>query len=193
MLYKYKQLLESFSNSQDLKYIYHYIWKEDHIKNIIKTKKLISINKLGNDHEGTAKYKNRDGTTHPPEYYYELSYNKLYKDLIGKPYTTHGLYFTTTDFFGFESKIVGRVKVPIETIFKNGPVTFSHGRQFGSKISLVKTKEEIQKEHNKYPTDSKSLKTLYRDKNKVYLFENLPQIVIWADTIPITKDMIEIR
>ena len=117
MLYKYKQLLESFSNSKDLKYIYHYIWKEDHIKNIIKSKKLISINKLGNDHEGTAKYKNRDGTTHPPEYYYELSYNKLYKDLIGKPYTTHGLYFTTTDFFGFESKIVGRVKVPIETIF----------------------------------------------------------------------------
>lgn len=98
-----------------------------------------------------------------------------------------------TDFFGFNSKIVGRVKVPIESIFKYGPVTFSHGRQFGSKISLVKSKEEIIKESNKYPTNPNSIKTLYRDKNKVYLFENLPQIVIWTDTIPITKDMIEIR
>lgn len=95
MLYKYKQLLEQINNLNQ-KYIYHYIWEEEHIKNILKSKKLISINKLGNDHEGTIKYKDRDGKSLSPDEYFELVYNKLYKDILKKPYTTYGLYFTPT-------------------------------------------------------------------------------------------------
>lgn len=175
------------------KYVYHYIWDKSNIKKILQSKKLISVNKLEKSNKELDKYENRDGKKISANEYFKLVYNKLYKNILKKPYTTYGIYFTTVDLFGFDNKIVGRIKIPIKQILNYGDVTFSHGRQFNSKIMQIKNEEELQKESNKYPIDSKLIKTLYQDKNKVYLFENLPQVVVWVDYIPITKDMIELN
>ena len=192
MLYKYKQLLEQFS--EDPTFIYHYFTEKNTIKSILNSGGLKSISSLmlGTGNPEYEKYRNRDNTKSTPEEYFEKMYNKLIKDVVKKPYTTTGLYFTTCDLFQFENKFIARVKIPIDKALKYGPTTLSHGRQYGSKVILLKNDSQLRKELKVHPYPD-NVKDLYWEKPKTYLFENLPQVAVWTDFIPVTKDMIEVR
>lgn len=186
------QEAKSILNQSDDKYLYHYFRDLETIKKILSGGGLKSIDNLPEDNPERTKYAGRDGIADPNEQF-KHHYDTWYKDIVGKEYTTNGIYFTTVDLFGFPNKMICRIKMPIKYAMKYGPTTFDHGDQFGHKTFLVKTADEITRDSSKYPKDPKELEKLYFQKGKIYLFENLPQIAVWCKFIPITKNMIETR
>lgn len=172
-------------------YAYHYFANIDTANKIIESGKLKSLSVLDINHPEREKYKGRPwGDMDDP-----TLYNQKYKSVIKKEFFTHGIYFTTVDLFTFPNKMIGRIKIPIKYLLKYGDVTFEHGpkSKVYNGVILVKNENDIRNEVTKYPTDGKKLSKLYFAKNKIYLFENLPQIVLWSNYLPIRKDMIELR
>lgn len=187
LLSEAKELIEHTNN--DI-HIYHYFTSVSDVKSILQHG-LLSAEELKTS-EHLKKYIGRDGINDPNEYF-KQTYDKYYKQLVGKDYSTYGIFFTSVNLFTFDNKFTGRIKIRLSTLINKYDVVYED--EINSKPILVKTSNDLKHviKLSKNYQDPNKVKSLYWDKNKTYLFENLPHIVVFAKNLKITKSQIQYR
>lgn len=174
--------------------IYHYFWHNPNVKSILKHG-LLSIDELHKmnmyPQAEWDKYIGRDGIQDPNEYFKKV-YDDTVRDIIGKEYSTNGLFFTTVDLFSFPNKAIARVEIKLKDLIKKHDIIYEDNISGRFKVSNIKDLEKVILATEEYE-DPYKVQKLYFTKNKRYMFENLPQVWVVSKKLKIKKNMIRFR
>jgi hypothetical protein len=160
---------------------YHYI-DDARIAQIIKISgELKSSMALGNG-SYMGKYIGRNNYENPIDYF-KFEYEKRYKDLLKKPFKTWGIWSTPTDLFSFKNKFIARATMSFKTIVKYDSIFEVNDKNI--RFSVDSSKYNTISKIMKYYNTTGDIRKLYWYPHKQYLFENLPSLVIFTDSISI--------
>ena len=179
---------------------YHYLFDTAKVKQLMGTKTILSADKLNDparnsDYAKRAKSRNLPGFSEEnsdfdnAKIYWKFVYDKYYKPVIKKPYRNYGIYLTPLDLFKFDSSMQYRVKLPYDSIkkfVKNRDVIIT----VGSKVKILTDVQDIVNVLSSYNSYEEVEKIWKSSKLK---FQRLPQIIIFADSIPINLSDFEKR
>lgn len=173
--------------------IYYYVFDQQKVKTLMSMKSILPIDKLNNPGQN-AEYAKRATTNNLPgvseenrEYdnakiYWKFIYDKFYKPVVKKPYRNYGIYLTPLDLFKFDSGMHFRLKIPYDSIkkfIKNRDVVIA----VGSKVKLITDIQDIVNVLSVYDNYD-TVETIW--KSSKLKFQRLPQIIVFADAIPIS-------
>ena len=161
--------------------IYHYgLVNDEKIVNILKDRSLKPIN-ITRDPVALSFYENRKPGMSPDEYF-EFIYDKLYKPILRKLYKNYGIYMTCVDLFGI-TNLKLRFIIPYKRL-KGDTII-----QVGGNIKLVKSEQDIIDVCKNFQNQEK-VKRLWNSYK--FKFKALPQIINFEDSIPVSKNDLEI-
>lgn len=177
--------------------IYHYLFDLSEKDKILKTKKLLPINilkdpKIVKIYSEMAIKNKLDGSSENntdienAELQWKYTYNKLYKNVLNKPYKNYGIYTTIVDLFSFDSGVKYRFKLSYNDIKDKESVI-----QVGGKVKIIKSIQDII-DVNKIYYNNKLVERIW-NKSKFFKFKRLPQIVVFSNYINVNESMLETK
>ena len=181
-------------DKEDIK-IYHYLYDEKSLSNILRDKKLMSISELliPSNVKSYAKRAidkkipnaNKDNTDiENANIYWKYVYNKFYYPILKSPYKNYGIYLTPLDLFQFENNLNLRIKINFKDLPKESLI------QLGLNNVKKITSKNIILDVTKNFKDINKVEKIYNESK--LKFQKLPQIISF-DHINVSKDMIEKR
>lgn len=174
-------LKESILKDKEV-YVFHYLYTQDYLKDILRYGKLLPINILKHS-ERYNDYASRIKTNKAEDYFEEI-YNKRYKPILKISYKNYGIYLTSLDLFPIDKKLKYRFKIPFSQISKDPLVL-----QIGADVVKLTSEKQIIEINKKFPLDK--VRKIYNSSK--FKFKKLPQIVDFADFIKVNKNMLEIN
>ena len=160
-------------------YIYHYIFNKDLLDKILRSGKLVPVNRLG-DPKRLEHYKDRIPGL-DAEGFFKDFYNRVYKPVLKKPYRNWGIYMTPLDLSSFTDlkyRFFFKVKdLPGDTVI-----------QLRFKAHRVTSDADIARVMKNFE-DINKIKRLY--KTSKFHFQSLPQVVNFSDEIKVSRRNLE--
>jgi hypothetical protein len=160
--------------------IYHYVFEEKLLKQILKDGKLLPVNQSRNK-KRLEHYASLEKGLNADEYF-EKVYNEKYKPVTGSEYKNFGNFMTPVDLVGIDENLKSRFVIPFSRL-KGDTVI-----QAGSKVVKVESLKDIHKLADDF-ADPEKVKAIY-EKQK-FPFVKLPQIINFEDAIAITEKDLE--
>lgn len=179
-------------------FIYHYLFNENQVNKILKDGKLLPIDKIADkdkikDYAERAIKKKFPGASKKntdlknAQIYWKHVYEEKYESIIKKPYENYGIYLTPLDLFQFDSGMKYRFRFSFYDLLKQSPDMIIG---IGSKVWKVRTNASIEKAMV-YFQDYVKVENLW--KSSKLKFQRLPQIVLFAKSLPLDKNKLEIK
>ena len=185
--------LQEISNT-DVK-IYHYLFIQETLNDILKSKKLLSVDETMTpdqikmysqraiDKKIPGASKNNSNIENAT-LYWKYVYYKYHYPALRKPYKNYGIYTTPIDFFKFKNRLNIRISIDYKDLPKESII------QLGlHNVKKINSKDDILDVMKKFTDTNKVEKLFYSSK---LIFEKLPQIISY-DSINVSRDMIEKR